>query len=244
MARITGPDRIPDSLCRTPYWYRTSFTVPPAYAGKRIWLTFNGINYFAEVWVNGRQLGTIKGAFIRGIFDVTDCVTPGSANGLAVRVHPQPNPGVTHEKSIATGTGLNGGVSGLDGPTFLLQHRLGLDSHHPRPEHGPLAGCRPVGQRPGGPCRSTGHIRSAPAPSRHGRPDGPSHLAQHLGLAPIGHSLRNVRGLLLQTQPDSRTERNPGGHPLAGHNARVAPQASAALVAQRIRSSQPLPAPS
>src|SRR5215472_4894950 len=69
------PDKIPDTLCRTSYWYRTTFTPPASYAGKQIWLTFEGINYVADVFVNGHQLGTIKGAFIRGIFDVTSLVT-------------------------------------------------------------------------------------------------------------------------------------------------------------------------
>jgi hypothetical protein len=110
---------IPDSLCRSTYWYRTTFTVPQSFEGKQIWLNFMGINYIAEVWVNGRQVGTIKGAFTRGIFNVTPCVTVGAANALAVHVWPQPHPGETHEKTIADGTGRNGGVTGLDGPTFL-----------------------------------------------------------------------------------------------------------------------------
>jgi hypothetical protein len=110
---------IPDSLCRTSYWYRTTFTPPPSYDGKQIWLNFMGINYIAEVWVNGRQVGTINGAFTRGIFNVTPCVTVGAANALAVHVRPQPHPGATHEKTIASGCPLNGGVTGLDGPTLL-----------------------------------------------------------------------------------------------------------------------------
>lgn len=113
------PDRIPDSLCRTSYWYRTTFAPPAAYAGKRVWLTFKGINYIADVWLNGRQLGTIQGAFARGIFDVTDHLSLDKPNALAVRVFPQPHVGETHEKTVATGTGRNGGVTGLDGPTFL-----------------------------------------------------------------------------------------------------------------------------
>jgi hypothetical protein len=113
------PDKIPDTLCRTSYWYRTTFTPPSSYSGKRLWLTFKGINYRAEVWVNGRQVGPIQGAFARGIFDVTTNVSVGKPNGLAVHVFPQPHPGVTHEKTVATGTGPNGGVTGLDGPTFL-----------------------------------------------------------------------------------------------------------------------------
>src|ERR1700727_3364393 len=43
------PDKIPESLCRTSYWYRTEFLVPPSYAGGKVWLNFHGINYIAEV---------------------------------------------------------------------------------------------------------------------------------------------------------------------------------------------------
>ncbi|HWI55749.1 MAG TPA: beta galactosidase jelly roll domain-containing protein, partial [Bacillota bacterium] len=113
------PDKIPDTLCRTTYWYRTPFTVPQAYAGKQVWLNFEGINYIAEVWVNGQQVGSIKGAFTRGRFDVTRLVKMGGPNALAVHVLPQPHPGETHEKTVATGTGPNGGITGVDGPTFL-----------------------------------------------------------------------------------------------------------------------------
>lgn len=113
------PDKIPDSLCRTSYWYRTTFTPPAAYAGKRVWLTFEGVNYIADVFVNGHALGTIKGAFTRGVFDVTSLVAIAGPNALAVHVYPQPHPGETHEKTIAKGTGPNGGVTGRDGPTFL-----------------------------------------------------------------------------------------------------------------------------
>jgi hypothetical protein len=113
------PDKIPDTLCRTAYWYRTVFTLPRSFGGKQVWLNFNGINYIAEIWVNGRSVGTIKGAFTRGIFDITTLVNVGESNALAVRIQPQPHPGETHEKTIAKGTGLNGGVTSLDGPTFL-----------------------------------------------------------------------------------------------------------------------------
>src|SRR5665213_2407197 len=64
------PDKIPESLCRESFWYRTTFRTPRAYAGRKIWLHFDGINYSAEVWVNGNKAGTMRGAFARGIFDV------------------------------------------------------------------------------------------------------------------------------------------------------------------------------
>jgi hypothetical protein len=111
--------RIPDTLCRTTWWYRTTFIPPAAYAGKQVWLNFDGVNYIAEVWVNGNQVGTIKGAFTRGIFNVTSNLVTGQPNVLAVHIIPQPHPGSTHEKTQIRGEGPNGGVSAEDGPTFL-----------------------------------------------------------------------------------------------------------------------------
>jgi mannosylglycoprotein endo-beta-mannosidase len=110
---------IPESLNKTSYWYRTSFLVPAAYKGRRTWLHFGGINYSAEVWVNGKQAGTMRGAFIRGDFDVTSFVTPGVRAVVAVLVSPEPHAGVPHEHTVALGVGKNGGETALDGPTFL-----------------------------------------------------------------------------------------------------------------------------
>ena len=113
------PQNIPESLNRASYWYRVSFLVPKSYAGNRVWLNFEGINYAAEIWVNGSRRGTTRGAFERGVFDVSDVVTPGKTAVVAVLVSPQPHPGVPHEHTIANGMGLNGGITAIDGPTFL-----------------------------------------------------------------------------------------------------------------------------
>lgn len=37
----------------------------------------------------------------------------------AVQVYPQPHPGVPHAHTIANGVGRNGGITAIDGPTFL-----------------------------------------------------------------------------------------------------------------------------
>jgi hypothetical protein len=113
------PEVIPDSLARGSYWYRTTIVVPRAYARKHIWLNFDGINYNATVWLNGFQVGTIRGAFVRGRFDISDHVQPGRTAVLAVLIAPQPHPGEPHEHTIQAGMGRNGGVTALDGPTFL-----------------------------------------------------------------------------------------------------------------------------
>ena len=110
---------IPESLNKTSYWYRTTFSVPTAYKGRHTWIHFGGINYSAQVWVNGHEAGTIRGAFIRGDFDVSQFVQPGRRAVLAVLVAPQPHPGVPHEHNVALGVGKNGGETAIDGPTFL-----------------------------------------------------------------------------------------------------------------------------
>jgi beta-galactosidase/beta-glucuronidase len=119
------PDKIPESLCHTSYWYRTSFSVPATAPGRSIWLNFDGINYSADVWVNGANAGSIKGAFARGTFDITRHVKPGATATLAVLVHPQPNPGVPIEHNLEVGSGRSGGIATVDGPTFLCA--LGWD---------------------------------------------------------------------------------------------------------------------
>ena len=113
------PEIIPESLVHTSYWYRTVVRIPSAYKDRHVWLNFDGINYSADVWVNGAQVGTMRGAFIRGVFDVTAQVTPGEPAVVAVLVTPEPHPGVAHEHTLRNGVGQNGGVTALDGPTFL-----------------------------------------------------------------------------------------------------------------------------
>ena len=108
--------RIPERLSRQDYWYRAGFTVPAGAAGKRLTLVFGGINYAAEIWANGRKLGTTRGAFIRGQFDY---VPVAGENVIAVKVSPPPHPGIPHEQSVAAGPGLNGGQLAADGPTFV-----------------------------------------------------------------------------------------------------------------------------
>ena len=52
---------IPESLARQDYWYRTEFEAPAELDGKRQLITFKGINYRAEVWLNGERIGGDRG---------------------------------------------------------------------------------------------------------------------------------------------------------------------------------------
>ena len=81
----------PASPFRHPWWYRTEFKVPADYKGKVIWLGFDGINYRANVWMNGVQVATsekLVGTWRLFQFDVSATAKPGEMNALAVEVFP------------------------------------------------------------------------------------------------------------------------------------------------------------
>jgi len=71
------------------WWYRKHFRAATKAADSRTRLVFDGVDYFATVWLNGQLLGTHEGTYTGFSFDVTDKVHYGSDNVLAVLVtHP------------------------------------------------------------------------------------------------------------------------------------------------------------
>ena len=103
------------------YWFRTDFTVPQSFKGKTVWLQLDGINYRAEVWVNGNLLSTMNGMFIQDYIDVTDFVKVGGKNGLAIKVYPVDVPGSAKPKSWgAAGEFHNGGNGNIGLNTTML----------------------------------------------------------------------------------------------------------------------------
>lgn len=92
------------------YWFRTEFDVPASFKGRRIWLEPEGINYRAEVWVNGHLMGHMAGMFNNQPFDITDRVKAGEKAALAIKVLPVDVPGTSMPKSWgAAGEWHNGG---------------------------------------------------------------------------------------------------------------------------------------
>src|SRR5882724_1029726 len=80
-----------DSPFRTSWWYRKEFSLPAHYQGQNIWLHFAGINFRANVWLNGRQIATsdqIAGTFRTYELNIKDAARPGAINTLAVEVFP------------------------------------------------------------------------------------------------------------------------------------------------------------
>lgn len=103
------------------YWFRTEFKVPQSFNGKHIWLQLDGINYRAEVWVNGNLLSTINGMFNADYINVSDFVDMKKSNVLAVKVYPVDIPGAVKPKSWgAVGEFRNGGNGDIGLNTTML----------------------------------------------------------------------------------------------------------------------------
>src|SRR5918994_1564004 len=67
-------------------FYCTVFTVPSHWAQRVLRLRFGGASYRAEVWLNGRFLGSHEGSYTPFWFDVTEAARLGDENELLVRV--------------------------------------------------------------------------------------------------------------------------------------------------------------
>jgi exo-1,4-beta-D-glucosaminidase len=80
----------PDSPYAVSWWYRKKFDAPASYAGETVWLNFKGINYRANIWLNGKQIANsndVAGAWRTYEFNVTSAIKPGAENILAVQVY-------------------------------------------------------------------------------------------------------------------------------------------------------------
>ena len=78
----------PDSPYAVSWWYRKEFTLPDVYSGKTVWLNFRGINYRANIFLNGKQIANsndVAGAWRTYEFNITSALQTGT-NTLAVQV--------------------------------------------------------------------------------------------------------------------------------------------------------------
>lgn len=85
-------------------------------SGEKVWLNFDGINWKADVKMNGVALGHIAGAFTDAHFDVTDIVKEGD-NEVEVKIYKHDHPGVGRQNTRER-EAYNGGILGADNPTF------------------------------------------------------------------------------------------------------------------------------
>lgn len=68
------------------WYYRRMFQLPESAAGNRLMLCFDGIDYFAKVWVNGTLAGSHEGMFGGPYLDATAMLQPGKQNEIIVEV--------------------------------------------------------------------------------------------------------------------------------------------------------------
>ena len=81
-----------ESFFNSNFWYRRTFSVPEKMKGKHVFLCFDGINWKANVFLNGKRINRIEGAFMRSRTDITDMLREGT-NVLAVEVIKPDNSG-------------------------------------------------------------------------------------------------------------------------------------------------------
>jgi len=75
------------------FWFVRPFRMETVPQGRQVWLNFRGINYKADIFLNGKRINTSthEGMFLRESFDITPYLRKDSTNLLAVIVFP-PDP--------------------------------------------------------------------------------------------------------------------------------------------------------
>jgi hypothetical protein len=66
-------------------WYRRTFVIPAAWSGQHAWLHFDAVDEEAQVWVNGKELGTHHGGYSPFEFDLNSVAKPGDTATVIVR---------------------------------------------------------------------------------------------------------------------------------------------------------------
>ena len=83
-------DDVPQDLYKQDWWYRTTFIAPAGHT--TYMLEFPGINYRAEIWLNGLLIADSKrvvGMHVAHEIDVSPWIKQGAPNTLAVKVTPE-----------------------------------------------------------------------------------------------------------------------------------------------------------
>ncbi len=72
------------------FWFHKNFSLPEIQPKQEVWLNFRGINYSADIFLNGRRINpdTHRGMFLRQKYRITPFLKASGENSLAVIVHP------------------------------------------------------------------------------------------------------------------------------------------------------------
>lgn len=68
------------------WYYRRNFYVPSSFAGRHVFLCFDGVAYYCKVWVNGELLGEHEGMFGGPVVDIEQQVKYDCENEIVVEV--------------------------------------------------------------------------------------------------------------------------------------------------------------
>ncbi|WP_205411328.1 glycoside hydrolase family 2 protein [Mucilaginibacter pineti] len=115
-----------------PYWYKTTFMVPAIDKGKVFQLIFKGINYRAEVWLNGKRVADssqMAGMFAEYSLAVSNEINVGGQNRLAIKIYPLDYPGLPAKEQLAALGPFyeNGGPTGDIGKNVTMLCSSGWD---------------------------------------------------------------------------------------------------------------------
>jgi beta-mannosidase len=83
-----------------PLLQRCRFDAPSPADGRRSWLTFDGLFYQGDVWLDGGYLGDTEGYFVPHTFEVTDALRDRSEHALAVEVTCGPERDPTAKRNL------------------------------------------------------------------------------------------------------------------------------------------------
>lgn len=102
------------------YWFYNEFELPEVKEGQEVWLSFRGINYSADIFLNGNRVNTKthQGMYLREKYLITPFIIKGKGNKLAVLVSP-PDP--------AGNAAAGQGGDGMIGRNVTMQFTAGWD---------------------------------------------------------------------------------------------------------------------
>ena len=67
-------------------WYHRTFSVPEAWAGRRLLLRFGAVDWEGRVFLNGREMGRHRGGYDAFSFDITDAIKGNGLQDLVMAV--------------------------------------------------------------------------------------------------------------------------------------------------------------
>ncbi len=83
-----------------PLLHRCRFDAPPPAADRRAWLTFDGIFYQGDVWLDGAYVGDTEGYFVPHTFEVTQQFRDRGEHALAVEATCSPEREATAKRNL------------------------------------------------------------------------------------------------------------------------------------------------